>query len=160
MSYEIEITGLDHIYLSVSDMAVSEAFYDSVFRLLGFKKGDARVADEPHCHYYNRVLQISIRPAHGGSAAHDPYAPGLHHLCLEVESKGGVDAVHRVLTNLGVEATQPTLYKQYDPDYYATFFEDPDGVRFEVVGRLTRRDRIAQHWAELTEFLNPLTGLG
>lgn len=159
MGYEIEITGLDHIYLTVSDMAVSEPFYDSIFRLLGFKKGDARVGDEPHCHYYNRSLQISIRPAHS-EASHDPYAPGLHHVCLQVASKGGVDAVYRVLTNLGVEARQPALYKEYDPDYYATFFEDPDGIRFEVVGRVARRDRISMHWAELTEFLNPLTQLG
>lgn len=159
MAYEIEITGLDHIYLSVSDMAASESFYDDLFRSLGFKKGDAVVADEPHCHYYNRALQISIRPAHT-EAGHDPYAPGLHHLCLQVESKGGVDAVYRVLTNLGIEATEPALYTQYDPDYYATFFEDPDGIRFEVVCRVARRDRIATHWAEFTEFLNPLTGLG
>lgn len=158
MPYEIDITGVDHIYLTVSDFGASEAFYDMIFRALGFKKGDDPVADEPHCHYYNRALQVSIRPARG-NARHDPYAPGLHHLCLQVDSKGAVDAVYRVLSNLKVDATEPALYTQYDPDYYATFFEDPDGLRFEIVCRVTRRDRIALHWDELTEFLNPLSKL-
>ena len=36
----MEVIGLDHIYLAVSDFARSEAFYDRVMRALGFRKGD------------------------------------------------------------------------------------------------------------------------
>jgi len=32
-----------------------------------------------------------------------------------------------------MEATEPRYYPEYAPDYYATFFEDPDGVRLEVM---------------------------
>ncbi len=41
----------------------------------------------------------------------------------------------------GVEATEPRYYPEYDPDYYATFFEDPDGIRLEVTNFRERRRR-------------------
>jgi hypothetical protein len=40
----IEVIGVDHIYLTVSDIARAEAFYDTVFRLLDFRKGDREIA--------------------------------------------------------------------------------------------------------------------
>jgi len=43
------------------------------------------------------------------------------------------------------------LYPKYAPDYWATFFSDPDGIRLEVTNyRQERRDR-HDHWEELTE---------
>jgi catechol 2,3-dioxygenase-like lactoylglutathione lyase family enzyme len=78
-----ELLGVDHIYLAVSDFSRAEKFYDRVMEALGFKKSTAPIAGEPHCHYYNREFQISIRPAHS-SARFNSYAPGLHHLCLRV----------------------------------------------------------------------------
>ena len=68
-----ELAGVDHIYLAVGDFDRSRLFYDRVMRTLGFKKGTFPIAGEPHCHYFNRNLQISIRPARSGK--HDPYAP-------------------------------------------------------------------------------------
>ena len=80
----MEIIGLDHLYIAVSDFAQSESFYDRVMRALGFFKGDRLIAGERHAHYFNRALQISIRPARS-PGRHDPYAPGLHHLCLHTK---------------------------------------------------------------------------
>jgi hypothetical protein len=34
---------------------------------------------------------------------------------------------------LAVRASEPRFYPEYAEDYYATFFEDPDGMRFEIV---------------------------
>ena len=59
----IEVGGIDHVYVAVTDLARSEAFYDGVMRLLGFKKGTAPIAGEPHFHYFNQVTQYSLRPA-------------------------------------------------------------------------------------------------
>ena len=42
----MEVIGLDHIYVSVSDFARSEAFYDRVMGALGFRKGDKPIAGE------------------------------------------------------------------------------------------------------------------
>jgi glyoxylase I family protein len=150
----VEVLGLDHIYLSVSDLARSECFYDPVMRLLGFRKGDKPIAGEPHAHYFNRALQVSLRPARS-STPHDPYAPGLHHLCLQLPGRADVDAAADALRALSIDVSPPRLYPEYHPDYYATFFDDPDGLRFELVCRTPYRDGLVEHWHELTTFLNP-----
>ncbi len=149
----VEIVGLDHVYLTVSDLARSEAFYDTVLGLLDFRKFDAAIGGDPHRHYFNKVLQISIRPARGG--VHDPYAPGLHHLCLQVADNAAVDALARLLSAAGIAITAPAAYPQYADDYYALFFSDPDGVRHEVVARRMRRKLTVERWSELTRFENP-----
>src|SRR5215510_2860588 len=120
---KLEVIALDHIYVAVRDLAASEAFYDPVMRLLDFRKGTAPVAGDPHVHYYNRVLQYTIRPARA-DVRHDPYTAGLHHVCFRVRSREQVDAAASRLRALGVPATEPTSFPEYDPDYYATFFED------------------------------------
>jgi len=155
----LDVVGLDHIYLAVRDFAVSESFYDRVMGALGFKKGDMPVAGEAHAHYFHRALQISIRPARPGSSPHDPYTAGLHHVCLQVRTRGDVDEVCGKLRELGVAATAPRAYPEYNPEYYATFFEDPDGIRLEVVARNSHRDVIADRWSELEGFLNPVRRL-
>jgi glyoxylase I family protein len=158
-STRIEVIGVDHIYLTVSDMARSEAFYDTVFRLLDFRKGDRDIAGAPHRHYFNRITQVTIRPARDGHGAHDPYSPGLHHLCLQVASNADVDRLAAALQRAGIATSPAAFRREYADDYYATFFNDPDGLRFEVVARRSGRNLIAERWNELTEFLNPVQKL-
>jgi glyoxylase I family protein len=157
-SAPLRIVGLDHVYLCVGDMARSETFYDSVMDALGFRKGDKPIAGERHAHYFNPALQITIRPARSATP-HDPYGPGLHHLCFQAADREGVDLAHARITALGIEATPPRAYPEYNPDYYATFFGDPDGIRLEVVARTPHRETIARRWDEFRVFLNPLADL-
>ncbi len=110
----IEVVALDHIYLAVRDVSASEAFYDPVMRLLDFRKGTGTIAGEPHVHYYNRILQLTIRPARS-KASHDPYRAGLHHVCLRVSSRAEVDAVASELRDLGVATTAPRTFPEYAP---------------------------------------------
>jgi catechol 2,3-dioxygenase-like lactoylglutathione lyase family enzyme len=149
----VEVVGVDHLYLAVGDFARSETFYDTVLGLLDFRKVDAPIGGAPHRHYFNKVMQISIRPAHGGQ--HDPYAPGLHHLCLQVADAAAVDRIAALLRAAGIEATAPALYPQYADDYYAIFFADPDGLRHEIVARRARRKLTVERWDELTSFSDP-----
>jgi catechol 2,3-dioxygenase-like lactoylglutathione lyase family enzyme len=149
----VEVVGLDHVYLAVSDLARSEVFYDTVLRLLDFRKIDAPIGGDPHRHYFNKVMQISIRPARGGR--HDPYAPGLHHLCLQVADNDALDKLARLLRTAGITITEPAFYPQYADDYYAVFLDDPDGIRLEIVARRGRRKLTVERWNELTSFLNP-----
>ena len=143
----IEVIGLDHIYLAVRDLARSEAFYDRVMLgVLGFRKGTLAVGGEPHRHYYNRHYGFSIRPARQGTPEHDPYAPGLHHFCFRVEDEGAVDRAAAALRAMGVDATPPRYYSEYIPDYYATFFADPDGIRLEITNFREQRRRRMQDW--------------
>jgi glyoxylase I family protein len=155
----IDVTGVDHIYVAVADLERSERFYDAVMKVLGFRKGTAPVAGERHLHYFNRVTQYTIRPAKH-AATHDPYSPGLHHVCLRVGDDVAVDAAARALRAIGVDASDPKLYPEYAPDYYATFFSDPDGIRLEIVALRRMRSLIRDRWGELTEFEDPLTKAG
>jgi catechol 2,3-dioxygenase-like lactoylglutathione lyase family enzyme len=155
----IDVDGVDHVYVAVSDLARSEAFYDRVMRFLGFKKGTFPIAGERHLHYFNRAMQYTIRPAKS-AGPHDPYRPGLHHLCFRVASREQVDEAAAGLRALGVEATAPKLYPEYAADYYATFFPDPDGVRLEVVALRKGRVLVREHWEKLTEFEDPVRKAG
>src|SRR5262245_39855536 len=156
---EPRVVRIDHIYISVRDLPASERFYDPVMQALGFRKGTRAIAGEPHAHYFNRVMQYTLRPARSAEAA-DPYRVGsLHHLCFQVRDAAEVDETHRRLVALGVAASEPKLYADYRPDYYATFFEDPDGVRLEVVSDTLGRKLLRTRWDELEGFVDPVPRL-
>ncbi len=142
----VEVIGIDHVFVAVSDLRRSEGFYDHVMPVLGFRKGDGSIGGAPHLFYYNRQFVYSLRPATEGARDHDPYAPGLHHLCFRVLDEAAVDRAARELREAGVEATEPRYYLEYAPDYYATFFEDPDGIRLEVVNFREIRAKIMYDW--------------
>ena len=137
-----QIIGIDHIYLTVSDLPVSERFYDQVLvETLGFRKNKFSLADDPHIQYFNRHFGLVLRPARLPSR-HEPYAPGLHHFCLRVESIADVHVAAEQLRKLGIAATAARTYPEYAADYAATFFTDPDGIRLEITNfRQERSDR-------------------
>jgi len=143
------VIGIDHIYITASDLARSRAFYDVVFQqVLGFRRNEFALGGEPHVQYYNRHFGYVLRPARV-QQAHEPYAPGLHHLCLRVASVEDVCAVAAALNAAGIAATAAALHGDYAPDYWATFFSDPDGVRLEVTNfRQERRERM-ERWDDL-----------
>jgi glyoxylase I family protein len=140
-----EIIGIDHLYVTVSDLARSERFYDVVMAALGFRKSEFAIHGERHVQYYNRHFGYVLRPARS-KAAHDPYAPGMHHLCLRVESESEVRAAAAELAKAGISASEPKLFAQYAPDYFAVFFSDPDGLRLEITNYRRERRQRHDHW--------------
>lgn len=140
-----EVIGIDHLYVAVSDMARSERFYDVVMTVLGFRKNAFQLGGEAHVHYYNRHFGYVLRPARA-SGPHNPYAPGLHHVCLRVESEDDVTEVARRLKELGVSVTEPKRYPEYAPNYFAVFLTDPDGVRLEITNYRQERRRRHDAW--------------
>jgi glyoxylase I family protein len=137
-----EVTGIDHIYIAVSDLERSEAFYDRVLmEVLGFRKSKFTLGGDPHVQYFNRHFGYVLRPSRTPTA-HNAYSPGLHHFCFRVDSVADVIAAAVQLRAAGIEASEATLHPKYAPDYWATFFTDPDGIRLEVTNyRLERRER-------------------
>lgn len=125
---------------------------------LGFRRSDSRIGVDPHAHYFNPRMQISIRPARV-KQSHEPYSPGLHHVCLQAADRDSLDEAESALRALGVEVTSAKEYPEYHDDYYAIYFKDPDGIRFEIVARSRYREMVERRWTEFTEFLNPLTKL-
>ncbi len=142
----VEVIGIDHVYLAVSDLRASEEFYDRAMGVLGFRKRKGNIGGDPHIHYYNRHFGYSIRPARGHTPAHDPYAPGLHHFCFRVVDEAAVDRTVEGLREAGIETTEPRYYPEYAADYFATFFEDPDGVRLEVTNFREIRRKLMYDW--------------
>jgi catechol 2,3-dioxygenase-like lactoylglutathione lyase family enzyme len=142
----VEVIGVDHVYVAVRDLRASEQFYDRAMQILGFRKVAGPLHGEPHVHYFNRQLGFTLRPARDGTPDHDPYAPGLHHFCFRVLDEAAVDRAARELRAVGIDASAPRTYPEYSPDYYATFFSDPDGVRLEVCNFWEGRRRRMFAW--------------
>lgn len=137
-----EIIGIDHIYITVSNLEHSEIFYDEVLiNILGFRKNKFVLNSDPHIQYFNRHFGYVLRPART-QTMHDPYAPGLHHFCFRVDSADEIITIAQKLQKAGIEASEAKLYPEYAPDYWATYFTDPDGIRLEITNyRLERQER-------------------
>jgi glyoxylase I family protein len=145
----VEVIGIDHIYIAVSNLERSEAFYDRVLPMLGFRKNTFMNEDDYHIQYYNRHFGFVLRPARTPNRTHDPLAPGLHHFCFRVEDQVAVDTIANSFREAGVVCSDPQLYPEYAPDYYAIFFSDPDGIRLEVTNyRDERRERF-EKWDQI-----------
>src|SRR5881398_4159731 len=133
----IEVIGIDHIFLAVSDLHRSERFYDGVMKILSFRKNTFTNEGDHHIQYYNRHFGFVLRPARSNQSRHDALAPGLHHFCFRVEDSASVDAIAKRFAEDGVTCSSPQLYPEYAPDYYAIFFSDPDGfvLRLRITDR-------------------------
>jgi catechol 2,3-dioxygenase-like lactoylglutathione lyase family enzyme len=62
--------------------------------------------------------------------------PGaLHHLAFRAGSRAEVDRLHDEIEAIGARIVAPPReYPDYTPPgYYAFFFKDPDGIKYEVV---------------------------
>jgi glyoxylase I family protein len=131
------LVGLGHVDLVCRDLERSLAFYAAVFGPLGLEAPFLVDGERGEQIHYLRFPtagsgSIGLRQAQNDQEF-ELYAPGFHHLSLAVETKADVDAVHAAVIAAGGEVLHaPRLWSQYHPDYYATFFEDPDGFRLEV----------------------------
>jgi len=142
---KIEVIGIDHIYISVSQLARSEEYYDQIMPLLGFKKNTFHNEGDLHIQYYNRHFGYVLRPAQA-EAAPSPLRTGLHHFCFRVEDCAAVDRIARQFGELGIECSTPQFYPEYAPDYYAIFFSDPDGIRLEITNYRQERRQRFEDW--------------
>ena len=138
----VEVIGIDHIYIAVSDIHLSEVFYDKILiENLGFRKNYFNIDGDHHIQYYNRQFGFVLRPAKV-SGHHNPYSPGMHHFCFRVESADDVYRIAKKLQADGIASVPAQLYPEYSPDYVATYFKDPDGIKLEITNyRQERRDR-------------------
>ena len=127
----MEINGIAHVVLTVSDFARSRAFYGELLPYLGLKP----VIDFDGFYYC-----VGGRTAVGISACGEEYAGqpfvqarvGLHHVSFRARNREDVDALHARLLELGARIVHPPEEGQWAPGYYSVLFEDPDGIRLEA----------------------------
>lgn len=124
---------LDHIFLSVSDIARSIGFYEAALAPLGVTaRLDYDGKDGPPGHpdlkgfgangrmfFWLREGVVEARAVHVGFVAH---------------SKAEVEAAYAAaLAHGGIDNGAAGARLHYDPDYYAANVLDPDGYSLEFV---------------------------
>ncbi len=133
---------IDHIQITVKEMAVAVPFYDKMMALLGFdveKKVSATIeAHDFHVvEYTHPTLAFAItspRQAFAQDTIHRRKPGALHHLAFKAESRAEVDRLHDELQAIGAEIVGgPKLWPEHGPDYYALFFKDIEGIKYEIV---------------------------
>lgn len=134
---------IDHIEITVKDMRVAVPFYDKLLPLLGFdirRRGSA-VMEKHEKHvvsYEHPRLGFAItspRNVFTGETINRRKPGSLHHLAFRATSRAEVDRLHVELKRIGATIVSPPReYPEYTPPgYYAVFFKDPEGIKYEIV---------------------------
>ena len=127
----IEVNGLAHVILTVSDWKKARKFYAELLPFLGMKK----VYDGNNFLYHvggRTALGIQRCAKEHEGAAFVQNRVGLHHLCLRARTREDVDKVAEKLRSMGAAIHRGPMEGDWAPGYYFLVFEDPDGIRLEV----------------------------
>ena len=131
--------GVNHVEFSVINYEESIKFYDKMFGWLGYAslwtldvghRSTYYLARPPVPHSF-----IGIQPSASDQPVdHRARSTGIHHVALWARSQREVDQFYReFLLKEEVAITDaPAGYPQYAPGYYAVFFLDPSGIRWEL----------------------------
>lgn len=133
---------VDHIQITVKDMESAERFYDRMMPLLGFdlsrkSRGYVKDHDFHVVEYVHDRITIGInspRQAYKDDMVHRRRPGSLHHLAFRAQSRQEVDEIFEQLKEIGAQIVHaPQEFPQHGEHYYACFFKDLDGVKYEIV---------------------------
>ena len=123
----VEVIGLDHVYVAVRDVEISEGFYDRVMPTLGCRK----ISNYPDAACYGKQFPefwVQV-PADGQPAS---VGNGTH-IGFIAPSKEAVDAFHGAAVAAGgADDGTPGPRPDYGAAYYGGFIRDPDGHKIEA----------------------------
>ncbi|MCG6950115.1 MAG: VOC family protein [Acidobacteria bacterium] len=115
---------LDHIIISVSDLAASKEFYAKALEPLGYHA----IMDFPDGCGFGILEKPDFFIRQGGKAT-----PQIH-IAFTSRDRSAVDAVYAAAMEAGgIDNGPPGLRENYHPNYYGAFFLDPDGHNIEAV---------------------------
>ena len=127
----VRVVGIDHLVIRVSDVEQSKAFYKKVLGALGFKlKYD--YGDTFGWSNGKTLFWIGQADPEGRKHKHRTGNVGFHHYAFELSKRKDVDDFHEALEKYGVEVIDPPA-DYYAGGYYAVYFLDPDGLKFEAM---------------------------
>lgn len=133
---------IDHIQITVKDLKVAEPFYDKFLTILGFDishkiKGRVDKHDFDVIEYQHPSLLFGInspRETFKDDSIHRRKPGALHHLAFKAESHEEVDKVSLQLKEIGANIIEgPKFFPQHGENYYAVYFKDTEGIKYEVV---------------------------
>ncbi|MEP6956454.1 MAG: VOC family protein [Chthoniobacterales bacterium] len=122
----------DHIDLRVRDLKKALAFYGEVLPAIGFTKrsGDKR--------WMTYSAEGDGKPEFFGVTADPKHQPNGTRISFWADTHEEVDRVAAVVRKAGGKVLEgPEMCVDYTPDYYAFFWEDPDGNKLEICCRTT-----------------------
>ena len=133
---------IDHIQITVKNLEIAEPFYDNLMPILGFdinrkSKGTVKAHEFDVVEYFHPLLIFAInspREAFKNDTIHRRKPGALHHLAFKVYSTTEVDELYPLIKNIGAEIVNPPqFYPQHGENYYALFFKDLEGIKYEIV---------------------------
>jgi catechol 2,3-dioxygenase-like lactoylglutathione lyase family enzyme len=122
------VVGIDHLVLSVGDLARSKEFYGKLLGFLGFElKYD--YGDMVGWSNGRTLFWIAAADAQGRKRKYRKGDIGFHHYAFELSSRKDVDELGAFLDKNEMTVTDPP--GEYYDSYYAVYFADPDGMKLE-----------------------------
>lgn len=117
-----------HIDLRVSDADAVRPFYDALMALFGTEPTTPRVVRYGYTRRYGKIRADFF------NIFADPNArPTATRIAFAAPSTAFVDEVAGVVRMHGAQNIEgPQYFDQHHPTFYAVFFEDPLGNRYEV----------------------------
>src|SRR6201987_2728088 len=113
---------IDHIYLPVSDLNRSSAFYKKVLEQLGI--------DMPY--KFDRLLGFAINNNPGFWLKNGEVAKDLY-VAFTAKSADAVRASYKAAIDAGATSNkEPSLRPEWRADYFAANIGDPDGYNIEI----------------------------
>ncbi len=123
--------GFDHIDLRVADIAAERPLYDALLPALGLTE----IVDVPDAREYyeplvpdqaRRFVGLNAEPGHQGNA---------NRICFAAASPSDVDRLAQLARRAGARAMEGPEIPYSAEKYYAVFFEDGCGNKFEIAYR-------------------------
>ena len=137
----VEVIGIDHLVIRVSDLDRSKRFYDAVLGFMGFEI-EWDLGDIVGWNNGVTMFWIGRADSQGRRHRHREGDVGYHHYAFELAERAQVDELHAFLLSQKVEIVDPpAAYPSYGEGYYAVFFRDPDGLRLEAMFFLEKQKR-------------------
>ena len=128
---QININGMAHVILTVSQFDKARKFYSSLLPEFGM----SLVHDgTDFCYHVGARTAIGVRKCDPefSKERFKQYRVGLHHICLRAKSREDVDKTASLVAKLGAVIVRGPEEREWAPGYYYVLFEDPDGIRLEV----------------------------
>jgi catechol 2,3-dioxygenase-like lactoylglutathione lyase family enzyme len=123
----MQINGIAHVQLTVSDFETALPFYERLLVALGLT---------PVMRHDGFFYCVGGRTGVAISRAADEHRGekfvGPHHVCFRARERADVDAVYSLLLEMGATIVHPPEDGPWAPGYYSVLFEDPGGIRLEV----------------------------
>jgi len=128
----MEVNGMAHVMLTVSNYEACLPFYEKLLPFLGLKFVVRKTDSQFYCVGGRTGVGIHKADAKHSKERFEQSRVGLHHACFRARERKDIDEAYEFLKTLGAKIVHPPEEGSWAPGYYSVLFEDPDGIRLEI----------------------------